>query len=153
MYKSVLFNIVKKRIDEYDLESFLGLGAPENEYDNESRRIADKIKELSTVEEIAEIISKEFMKSFDSEIKPENCLEVAGLIKKDMEEYSNEYHFREIICPYCEHRFMMRREQEGIILEGVNDRYEDTICPKCGKWLTVKEHVLMGKRSRMNDED
>jgi len=33
MYKSVLFTIVKKRIDEFDPKNFLGSGAPENEYD------------------------------------------------------------------------------------------------------------------------
>jgi len=46
---------------------------------------------------------------------------------------------------------MMMREQEGLVIEGVTDRKEDTICPKCGKWLTVKEQVLMGIKSRLND--
>ena len=151
MYKSVLFTIVKKRIDEFDPENLLGLGAPENEYDHESVRIADKIGDISTVEEIAGIISNIFEKSFDSDIKPEVYLEIAGSIKKDIEEYLNGYHFREIICPYCKHQFMMKREEEGIVIEGVTDQKEDTICPKCGKWLTVKEHVLMGAKNRINN--
>ena len=152
MYKAVLYPIVKKRIDELDPENLLKLGAPDNEYDFESSKITDKIRDSSTTKEIAGIISEVFTKSFDSEIKPEKCLEIASLIKKDMEEYLNGYHFREIICPYCKHRFMMQRGQEGIVLEGINDRKEDTICPKCGKWLTVKEHVLMGAKNKMNGD-
>ncbi len=151
MYISVLYTIVKKRIDEADPENFLGLGAPENEYDYESGRIAEKIGDISTVEEIAGIISNVFEKSFDSDIKPEQFLEIAELIKKDIDEYLDAYHFREIICPYCKHQFMMRRMQEGIVIKGVTDRKEDTICPKCGKWITVKEHVLMGAKNRINN--
>lgn len=51
-----IYNIVKKHIDRYDFYDLLAFGAPEDEYDNESRQISEHISCDSTTEEIAEAI-------------------------------------------------------------------------------------------------
>jgi hypothetical protein len=52
------FDIVKQAIDEWDPYGLLTTGAPSDEFDRKSRRIANKISKESSVKDIAIIISK-----------------------------------------------------------------------------------------------
>jgi len=67
-----MFKIVKNAIDEFNPYGLLP-GAPDDEFDGESREIAGRINVNSTVEEITEIISKVFLKAFDEEFDLEDC--------------------------------------------------------------------------------
>ncbi|HAV90078.1 MAG TPA: hypothetical protein DCW44_02235 [Eubacterium sp.] len=59
--------------------------------------------------------------------------------------------FREVICPYCNHRYMERMDREGIIIEGwyfyykeTGERMESSSCTKCRKICYVRKGVLEG---------
>jgi|SRR5690625_2694934 len=65
---------VKEAIDSFDPYVLIpGVDAPADEYDGESRRIAEKIKPNMSMEEIAGIIAEEFTRSFNREFTIENC--------------------------------------------------------------------------------
>jgi hypothetical protein len=69
---------VKKAIDRFDPYGLMpGQDAPADEYDGESRRIVEKIKPTMSMEEIADIIAKEFTRSFNSEFTEEYCISPA----------------------------------------------------------------------------
>ena len=69
---------VKEAIDSFDPYVLLpGVDAPADEYDGESRRIVEKIKPSMSMEEIADIIAKEFTRSFNREFTIENCMSPA----------------------------------------------------------------------------
>jgi valyl-tRNA synthetase len=80
--KSEIFEIVKKVIDEWDVYSLLSGGAPKNEFDVESKDISNKISIESSVQDIANIISRFFTDAFENEhFTVENCFEAASKIK------------------------------------------------------------------------
>lgn len=76
-----MFEIVKEIIDFYDPYGLLAMHAPKNEYDIESRKIADKINENSNADEIAAIISDVFTSSFSHNFLKKNFIEAAIKIK------------------------------------------------------------------------
>lgn len=78
-----MFGIVKKAIDELNPYGLLP-EAPNDEFDSESRRIAEKINKNSTVEEIAEIISEVLSKAFDANFRAKNCMPTAEKIYKSI---------------------------------------------------------------------
>ena len=80
-----IFGIVKKYVDKYDFYNLLALGAPYDEYDNESRRISGLISCYSSPYEIACAIYKVMHRAFgdisdNSAMKPETFLGIAGKI-------------------------------------------------------------------------
>ena len=88
VFLQVLYGIVKKEIDEWDAYALLAGGSPDDEFDAESRKIANKLTNDSTMQDIAYIISNIFTASFDDpeNFKAEMCLDVAQKIKKSMDE-------------------------------------------------------------------
>ena len=74
------FDIVKKAIDEWDPFGLLNMGCPEDEYDSESRVIANNIDSHSSLKEIAEAISEEINESFNESLTPGDCLQPAAKI-------------------------------------------------------------------------
>ena len=61
------------------------------------------------------------------------------------------YEFREVICPYCKHQYMFRKNEGGIKCGDYIDKTTGKIaiaeyCPKCGKWLYALDSVLEGVR-------
>jgi hypothetical protein len=62
-----IFGIVKEVIDECDPCGLLSLGAPDDEYNLESRKIADRIRKDSTADEIAIVMSDVFNTMFNKE--------------------------------------------------------------------------------------
>jgi hypothetical protein len=82
-----LFEIVKKTIDKWDPYGLLEINCPEDEYDCESKEIAEKINNKNSIYEIAEIISKVFTNAFDEPeiFSIENCMKIAEQIKIQIE--------------------------------------------------------------------
>lgn len=78
------FEIIKKRIDEYDYYKLLARGAPNDEFDSYSRMFANTITEKDSIEDIARLIAETMDKAFSEEIKPEKFLETAKMICKDL---------------------------------------------------------------------
>ena len=61
------------------------------------------------------------------------------------------YEYREVICPYCKHQFMFRKNEGGVKVCDYIDKITGTkmysvICTSCGKWLKAMENVLEGVR-------
>jgi hypothetical protein len=73
------FDIVKKAIDEWDPYGLLSAEALSDEFDHESRSIANKISRESSVKDIAIIISKVFSSAFES-VSADECREAAEKI-------------------------------------------------------------------------
>ena len=66
---------VKMAIDGFDPYVLCpGVDAPYDEYDGESSRIAEKIEHDMSKKEIADIIAKEFTRSFNTEFTIEECM-------------------------------------------------------------------------------
>lgn len=87
--------IVKKYIDKYDFDGLLEMGAPEDEYDVESQRIAEMITEDSSVDQIANAISVVMYQSMGSLSKtdvsnPGNFTEIATEIRNELWRYSTD---------------------------------------------------------------
>ena len=76
-----MFEIVKKAIDEWNPYKMLP-DAPKDEFDPESREIADKISENLSKIEISEIIADVFYRAFgeDDEFTVDSCMETAEKI-------------------------------------------------------------------------
>lgn len=65
-----IFGLVKKVIDSFD--PYFVHPDSYDEYDGESKRISEKIKEEMTMEEIAEIMKDEFNRSFSADFTRED---------------------------------------------------------------------------------
>lgn len=80
-----IYMIVKKHIDELDYMGLLVMGAPSDEYDLESKKIASLITNESSVEEITAAIVSVIRSSFGCDINAtEKTIEVARKIKNDI---------------------------------------------------------------------
>ena len=76
--------IVKKYIDELDYASLLSGGAPDDEFDIETKEISDKITYNHTELDIAQIITEVFNRCFAHENTPEYFLDCAKKIFRDL---------------------------------------------------------------------
>lgn len=81
-----MFDIVKKAIDEFNPYGLLP-EAPSNEFDSESRKIAEQISINSTVEQIAEIIGKVLSRAFDIKFEVNECMTTAENINMSINGY------------------------------------------------------------------
>lgn len=59
------------------------------------------------------------------------------------------YRYREVVCPFCDHKFMYNQNGREIIFYEYMDRqtgkyYIDTTCPKCAEKMIVVENELKG---------
>ncbi len=58
------------------------------------------------------------------------------------------YEYREVICSYCEHRFMARVDQHGLVIgNGFYDRetgndVRTVLCPMCNKFSYAVGGIL-----------
>ena len=60
--------------------------------------------------------------------------------KPEKEKLDNEprYRFREVVCPLCDHKFMVEWQLEGRAgIEGDEREYFSTVCPKCSEKMLV----------------
>ena len=76
-----VYAAVKRCVDEWDPYGLLEIGAPEDEFDTESRMVAERISPGLTAEEIAEAVNSVFSDQFFPEdFGLEKCRGVAGKI-------------------------------------------------------------------------
>lgn len=59
------------------------------------------------------------------------------------------YEYREVVCPWCDHRFMWNKTGGGLKLHeyiciDTGEYADKTVCPKCANEMVVLEHVLNG---------
>ena len=78
------YNIIKEHIDSIDYYSLLSGGAPNDEFDSESRAIAGLISTESTVEDIASIIASVFEKAFGNTENAKDYLNIATKIRDEL---------------------------------------------------------------------
>lgn len=83
MLHNEIFAIVKKHIDKMDYISLLESGAPDDEFDIESKEISKRINIEISAREIAEIIADVFNTFFAESDDANKFLSVAEQIKKD----------------------------------------------------------------------
>ena len=80
-----IFPIVKKVIDEWNPYCLLP-EAPDDEFDGESLRVAERISAESSIESIAKTLSDVFSNAFEPEsFGYEDCYPVAQKIKEAIE--------------------------------------------------------------------
>lgn len=79
-----IYKIVKKYVDAMDCYGLLSSGAPKDEFELESQKIANAISESNTALEIAEIMQRIFNQSFSSNDKIECFIKWAELIKVEL---------------------------------------------------------------------
>ncbi len=71
------YSIIKRIIDRYDIMNLLSIGAPSDEYDIESKMIAEQITSDMSVQEIATIVKNTFDSQFSENIDILLCMDVA----------------------------------------------------------------------------
>ena len=76
------YQLVKKAIDKLDVYGLLEGGGPDDEFDSESKEIADRISESDSIIQIAEVITDVFNKAFDLHDKPSAYYSTAEEIKR-----------------------------------------------------------------------
>ena len=75
------FQLVKKAIDKLDVYGLLEGGAPDDEFDYESKEIADRISESDSIIQIAEVLTDVFNKAFDLHNEPSDYYSTAEEIR------------------------------------------------------------------------
>ena len=75
------YQLVKQAIDKLDVYGLLEGGGPDDEFDSESKEIADRLSESDSVIQIAEVITDVFNKAFDLHDKPSVYFSTAEEIK------------------------------------------------------------------------
>jgi hypothetical protein len=83
----MIFDIVKKVIDEWDPCGFLDMHAPLNEYDIESRMITARLNKNSSLEEINTLISEICTRMFNENFSREKCLQTAVKLKNNIDQF------------------------------------------------------------------
>lgn len=82
--KSKVFEIVKKYVDDIDYYKLLAGGAPDDEFDIESKKIANIISYTDSPEAIATVIADVFNKSFEDNNDSECFMETANKIYNEL---------------------------------------------------------------------
>jgi len=106
------YQLVKKAIDKLDVYGLLEGGAPDDEFDSESKEISDRISENDSIIQIAEVITDVFNKAFDLHDKPSVYCSTAEEIRHLLTGESLD----EIIC--------RKRENGSWIAIGYDIRYK-----------------------------
>ncbi len=79
------YSIVKRAIDNADPYGLLSCHAPSDEYDIETKEIAEIISENNSAEEIAEIAVKVFSRTFNVKFSADKFIEAAGEIRRELD--------------------------------------------------------------------
>lgn len=79
------FAIVEKHINQWDLMDLLYLGAPNDEYSDEIRRIAETLPGIMNEQDLAKNIKNIMDHSFDACFSEERCLYFAENIWKEFQ--------------------------------------------------------------------
>jgi len=79
-----IYQVVKREVDKWNPYGLLP-EAPCDEFDEESRVLAGKLKPNSSLEEIAKAVSAVFSASFEPQsFTVDNCMDVARRIKEGL---------------------------------------------------------------------
>ncbi len=85
-----VYLIIKKYVDYYDFFGYLAMGAPEDEYDIETREIRKKINRYSSEKEIRRAVVNTFIEKFDADLSTdmfaESLEQMVRDIKSDLDE-------------------------------------------------------------------
>jgi len=84
MSYNTVFMIIKQCIDQMDYYALLAGGAPNDEFDLESKEISKRIRCDQSIQEIADVIADVFNASFDAHDDPGVFLPVAEQIRKEL---------------------------------------------------------------------
>lgn len=79
------FDIVKRVVDALDPEGLLKMEAPPDEYDGESRAIADSLKPGMSADKIAHLMAEEFSRSFSDPFDSNYFMVAATRIKEALD--------------------------------------------------------------------
>jgi hypothetical protein len=135
-----LFELVKKSIDKWDPYGLLEIHCPSNEYDSESKEIANRINLENSIYEIADIISKIFINSFNEQevFSVDNCVGVAEKIKILMED-GIFYYFVNYYNVHCEIDNHFRKFD--LLLDGLKNKYESNIINRKYLYKILLENI------------
>lgn len=82
MYYTMLLQVVKKQVDTFDAYGLLEEGAPKDEFDRETARIAARIKKGMSADAIADIMAQVMNKQFENIFKAKEFLSYTKEIEK-----------------------------------------------------------------------
>lgn len=83
--KRLLFIAVKDAIDKWNPYGLLP-DAPNDEFDNESKAVTDKINFESSIDDITRVISSVFSSSFEAKyFQTEDCIATASEVKQNID--------------------------------------------------------------------
>jgi hypothetical protein len=135
-----VFEIIKKSIDEWDPYGLLEIHCPDDEYDSESKEIANRINYEDSIYEIANLISEIFTNSFKEPelFSIENCLRVAEKIKI-LTEDGIFYYFVDYYNVCGERGDHFRKF--NLLLEDLKNKYESNIIDKKYLYKILLENI------------
>lgn len=79
---------MKRAIDNADPYGLLACHAPPDEYDIETKEIAEIISENNSAGEIAETVAKVFSRTFNAKFSADEFIEAAGEIRGELDRLS-----------------------------------------------------------------
>lgn len=82
--RNLVLKVVTERINEWDPEGLLDLGAPIDEYETEIEEITEGVLEARDEIDIADEIQDVFKRYFGREYNFDRCLKVAKKIWEDL---------------------------------------------------------------------
>ncbi|MDR2718600.1 MAG: YugE family protein [Treponema sp.] len=140
-----LFEVVKKSIDKWDPYGLLKNHCPDDEFDSESKIIANKINLENSIYEIANIISKTFTNSFNEpeRFSVENCLKVAEKIKVLMEDgiFYSFVNYYNVNCEIDDHF-----RKFNLLLEDLKNEYESNVIDRKYLYNKLVENITEGDK-------
>lgn len=77
------FDVVEKHVNQWDLMDLLSLGAPDDEYEDEIKRIASSLPQIQNESDLASKIKEIFDHSFGSDFSYDKCSYIAQIIWMD----------------------------------------------------------------------
>lgn len=79
------FDVVEKHVNQWDLMDLLYLGAPDDEYSDEIRRIAETLPKIMDEQDLAKNIKNVMDHSFDACFSEDRCLYFAENIWREFQ--------------------------------------------------------------------
>lgn len=86
MRQETVFRIVKQHVDAYDYDALLAQGAPEDEFDSASRRIAAGLTPGMSVREIAALMAGVMNPDFGDPVNPDDFMQAAGQLHQALQD-------------------------------------------------------------------
>ena len=135
-----LFEVVKKSIDTWDPYGLLEIHCPSDEYDSESKEIANRINLENSIYEIATIISEVFIYAFNKPelFSAENCLKAAEKIKILMTD-DVFFYFVNYYSAHCETDNHFKKL--NLLLDDLKNKYESNVIDRKYLYKCLLENI------------